>query len=54
MTAVCLLFGYEETWDESKKKLLNDIHFINKLVDFNVNKCEEKRFYKLNHEYLNN
>ena len=32
LKATCLLFGYEETWDNAKKYLLNDMKFLDKLI----------------------
>lgn len=32
MNAFCVLFGYEENWESSKKNLLNDFKFLEKLV----------------------
>ena len=31
MKATCLLFGFEETWENAKKHLLTDIKFVEKL-----------------------
>jgi hypothetical protein len=31
MEATCLLFGYEETWEDAKRFLLNDMQFLQKL-----------------------
>ena len=32
LDAICLLFGYEENWVNSKRFLLGDIKFLEKLV----------------------
>lgn len=32
LDATCLLFGYEENWDTSKRYLLGDMRFLEKLV----------------------
>ena len=32
LDAICLLFGFDETWEESKRNLLGDIKFLDKLV----------------------
>ena len=32
LDATCLLFGYEENWENSKRFLLGDIKFLEKLV----------------------
>ena len=34
MNAFCVLFGHEENWESSKKNLLNDFKFLEKLVKF--------------------
>ena len=34
LDAICLLFGFEENWDSSKRYLLGDMKFLNKLVIF--------------------
>jgi hypothetical protein len=31
LNATCLLFGYEESWDDAKRYLLGDIKFLEKL-----------------------
>ena len=36
LNACCCLFNYEENWESAKRHLLNDIQFLNKLVDFDV------------------
>ncbi len=41
LNAVCLIFGYEETWESSKKYLLGDFKFIEKLIDFDTSICPE-------------
>ena len=35
LDATCLLFGYEENWDTSKRYLLGDMRFLEKLVIIN-------------------
>ena len=47
MKACCLLFGHEESWESSKKYLLSDIKFIDKLIEFDARNCDESRFGKL-------
>lgn len=32
LEATCLLFGLEESWDTSKRHLLGDMRFLEKLV----------------------
>jgi hypothetical protein len=50
LDATCLLFGYEESWENSKRYLLSDIKFLDRLViyikkiEFDVKKCPETRF----------
>lgn len=34
LDATCLLFGYEENWENSKRYLLGDMKFLDKLVSF--------------------
>ena len=46
LKACCVLFGYEETWENAKRYLLGDLHFLEKLVDFDVINCPETRFIK--------
>ncbi len=46
MEAVCLLFGEKEDWVTSKM-LLGKMTFMQELIDFNVDKIPEKRFFKL-------
>jgi hypothetical protein len=36
LKATCVLFGFEENWENSKRYLLGDIHFLEKLVEFDV------------------
>ena len=36
LNAVCLIFGYEESWEYSKKYLLGDFRFIEKLIEFDT------------------
>ena len=53
MGACCLLFGFEENWENGKKYLLNDIKFLTKLIEFDVSKAPNDRFEKLREGYLN-
>ena len=53
MESVCLLFGMEETWENAKKYILNDLKFLEKLIEYNVNHKEEI-FNKLRKKYLVN
>lgn len=46
LKACCCLFSYEESWESAKRFLLNDIQFLNKLVDFDVKMCPESRFIR--------
>ena len=32
LDAICLLFGYDENWENSKRYLLGDMKFLEKLV----------------------
>jgi hypothetical protein len=50
--ACCLVFGYEESWENAKRFLLNDIRFLQKMLEFDVNSAPDKRFQKLRSEYL--
>ena len=34
LDAICLLFGLEETWEVSKRSLLGDMKFLEKLVKY--------------------
>jgi hypothetical protein len=34
LDAICLLFSFEENWENSKKFLLGDMKFLEKLVIF--------------------
>jgi hypothetical protein len=52
MCATAVLFDFEETWDATKRLLLGDIKFLEKMVEFNVDKCKESRFIKLRATYL--
>ena len=54
LSACCLLFNYEETWESAKRYLLNDMRFIEKLIDFNVKSVTEARFEQLRKKYINN
>jgi hypothetical protein len=52
MCATAVLFDIEETWDATKRFLLGDIKFLEKMVEFNVDKCKESKFIKLRESYL--
>ena len=65
LDAICLLFGLEETWEISKRQLLGDMKFLEKLVkynfffiffqvEFDLKKSPESRFLKLREKYLSN
>lgn len=54
LEGTCSLYGYEESWDSAKKHLLSDLHFLEKLIEFNVNSVPESRFVKLRNKYLSN
>ena len=47
LDAICLLFGLEESWEVSKRNLLGDMKFLEKLIDFDLKKSPESRFLKL-------
>ena len=32
LKATCLLYGYEENWENAKRYLLGDIRFLEKLI----------------------
>lgn len=52
MSAVCLLFDFEESWASAKKNLLMDAtKFLEKLQEYDVN-GKNKRFSKLRKRYL--
>jgi hypothetical protein len=53
MESVCLLFGYEETWENAKKHVLNDMKFLEKLIEYDVDNKEEI-FNKFRKKYLVN
>ena len=53
LKACCTLFGFEETWEAAKRYLLGDIHFLEKLVDYDVINTPENRFVKFRNNYLN-
>jgi hypothetical protein len=44
LNAACLLFGFEENWESSKKFLLGDFRFIDKMIDFDALNCPIIRF----------
>ena len=52
LKATALLFNLEETWEISKRYLLGDIKFLEKLIDFNVKNCPEHKFLKLRANYF--
>ena len=52
LKATALLFNIEETWENSKRYLLGDIRFLEKLIEFDVQKCPEHRFIKLRNNYF--
>ena len=54
LDAICLLFGLEESWEVSKRNLLGDMKFLEKLIDFDLKKSPESRFLKLRDKYLSN
>lgn len=39
LKACCLIFNYEESWESSKRYLLGDIRFLEKLIDFDIGTC---------------
>ena len=52
LQATCNLFGYEETWESAKRYLLNDLHFLDKLIEFDVKTAAELKFVRLRNNYL--
>jgi hypothetical protein len=52
LKACCLLFNYEESWESAKRYLLGDIHFLERLVDYDIKKKDESLFLKLQKDYL--
>lgn len=36
LRAVCLLFGFDESWESAKKNVLSDFKIIDKLIEYNV------------------
>jgi hypothetical protein len=52
LNSACLLFGYDENWETSKRLLLGDFKFIEKLIDFDASNCPDSRFLKLRTTYL--
>ena len=38
LKACCLLYGYEENWENAKRYLLGDIRFLEKLIGLFNNK----------------
>lgn len=53
LKACCLLFGYEENWENAKRYLLGDIRFLEKLIEFDVSTTPESRFIKFRNIYQN-
>ena len=51
LNAVCLLFGLEQSWTTAKKELLSDIHFLEKLINYDVD-GKTKLFKKLRKKYI--
>jgi len=51
MYAVCLLFGWKEDWENSKK-LMSQMTFTQDLISFDVSTVPEKRFIKLREVYI--
>ena len=52
LNATCVLFGYEETWENGKRNLLENIRFLETLIEFDTTKCLELRFIKFRNNYL--
>lgn len=52
LSAVCLLFRVKETWEDAKRYLLGDMHFLQKLIEFDVRNAEESLFIKLRKKYF--
>jgi hypothetical protein len=52
LKACCLLYGYEENWENSKRYLLGDIRFLEKLIEYDVTTAAEIRFVKLREQYF--
>jgi hypothetical protein len=44
LKAICVIFGFEESWESAKRYLLGDIRFLEKLVEFDVANTPESRF----------
>jgi hypothetical protein len=53
LRACCVLFGYEENWENAKRYLLGDIRFLEHLVEFDVTSTPETRFVKVRKDYIN-
>ena len=53
LNATCLLFGFEENWENAKRHLLGDIRILEKMIEFDALNCPENRFIKLRNNYLN-
>ena len=53
LNATCLLFGFEESWENAKRYLLGDMKFLEKMIEFDALNCLENRFIKLRNNYLN-
>ena len=44
LEACCLLFNFEQNWESAKKSLLNDMKFLDKLINFDVKSSTEAKF----------
>ena len=53
LNATCLLFGFEENWENAKRYLLGDMKFLEKMIEFDALNCQENKFIKLRNNYLN-
>ena len=52
LQATCNLFGYEETWESAKRYLLGDLHFLEKLIEYDVKTAAESKFIRLRNIYI--
>ncbi len=52
LEATCLIFGYPLSWDAAKRHLLSDMHFLNKLLQFDSKQVDPERFVRLHEQYL--
>ena len=41
-----------ENWETAKRYLLGDMKFLDKLIEFNIKKVPENRFYRLRNYYF--